>query len=140
MSMSMKIYREISENFIRQMRNWALTNAGVVPNSCTISSCYRGGARDTYGDAAREPVLIGEAEDVNAALNQLPLRYRHAVSLFWQYEGRPMIWLAGRCGRIDWRTYESRVLHGHELLAAELARQSEKVNRYRESALRLLAT
>lgn len=139
--MSAKIYAAMSGNFTRQMRNWALTCAGVVPMSYTISSCYQGGARDTYGESNRTPVLIGEAEDINTALNQLPLRYRLAVSLFWQYEGRPLAWFARRSGNgVDWRTFESRVMRGHELLRAELARQSDKVARYRATVLALQIT
>lgn len=132
--MSAKIYRAISENFTRQMRNWALTTAGVVPTNYLISSCYDPAARDTYGDSQPQPVLLGEAEDVNNALLQLPLRYRQAVSLFWQYEDRPLAWF-GRRLAIDWRTFEARVMHGHELLKAELARQAEKVAAYREAVM-----
>lgn len=134
--MSAKIYKAISESFTRKMRNWALTTAGVVPTSYIISSCYRLGPRDTYGNAETQPVLIGESEDVNHALLQLPLRYRQAVSLFWQYEKRPLAWF-GRRLAIDWRTYETRVVHGHELLKAELARQAEKVSEYRAAAMRI---
>ncbi|SEN71514.1 hypothetical protein SAMN05216404_106170 [Nitrosospira multiformis] len=133
--MSAKIYNAVSENFIRQMRNWALTTAGVVSSNYLISSCYDPAPRDTYGDGQRQPVLMGEAEDVNNALLQLPLRYRQAVSLFWQYEDRPLAWF-GRRLMIDWRTFEVRVMHGHELLRSELAKQAEKVAIYREAAMR----
>lgn len=132
--MSVKIYNAIPEHFIRMMRNWALTTAGVVPTNYLISSCYDQAAHDTYGDSQPQPVLIGEAEDVNNALLQLPLRYRQAVSLFWQYEDRPLAWF-GRRLAIDWRTFEARVMHGHELLKAELAKQAEKVAAYREAAM-----
>lgn len=139
--MSVKIYGDMTEHFRRKMRNWAMANAGVTPMSYLISSCYRPGVRDTYGDSSREPILIGEAEDVNAAMHHIPLRYRLAVTLFWQYEGRPLVWFARRCGEgVDWRTFESRVIRGHELLMAELARQADKVSRYRESAMRAHAT
>jgi hypothetical protein len=119
------------------MRNWALTTSGVVPMSYAMSSCYGISAKDTYGDGG-EPILIGEAEDINAALAKMPLRYRIAVMLFWQYEGRPLAWFARRCGDgVDWRTFERRVAHGHDLLKAEIARQHEKVERYREAIRKL---
>jgi len=136
---SAKIYKAISENFTRQMRNWALTTAGIVPTNYLISSCYRRKLGDTYGNSQQEPVMIGEAENVNSALMELPLRYRQAVSLFWQNEGRPLAWF-GRRLAIDWRTYESRVMDGHELLKGELARQAEKVNQYRAAVSRMLTT
>lgn len=72
------------------------------------------------------PLLIGEAEDTGAALSKLPNRYKQAVSLFWQYEGRPLAWFARRCGEgVDWRTYEKRIIQGHELLKSEIARQHQ---------------
>lgn len=133
--MSRKIYSAVSENFIRQMRNWALTNAGCAGEQRVISSIYGGKRWGTYGDAPA-PILIGEAEDVNHALLVVPIRYRQAVQLFWQYEGRPLTWFAYRSGvGVDYRTFEARVIKGHELLKAELARQAEQVARYRASAL-----
>lgn len=130
-----KIYKAVSENFVRQMRNWALTNSGVSIGECLISSCYKLGGGDRYPES-REPVLIGEAEDVGTALSKLPNRYKQAVSLFWQYEGRPMVWFARRCGEgVDWRTYERWVIDGHELLKAELARQADQGRRYRNAIM-----
>jgi hypothetical protein len=132
-----RIYKAVSENFIRQMRNWALTTAGVIPMSYAMSSCYGISAKDTYGDGG-EPILIGEAEDINVALLTMPLRFRIAVMLFWQYEGRPLAWFARRCGDgVDWRTFERRVVHGHELLKAAIARQHEKMEHYREALRKL---
>jgi hypothetical protein len=125
----------MSENLVRQMRNWARTTAGIVAYGYTISSCYSGAIRDTY-DGPREPLLIGESEDVNAGLLKVPLRYRSAVSMFWQYEGRPLVWLARRCGEgVDWRTFERRVIQGHDVLKGELMRNTERVERYRIAAL-----
>jgi hypothetical protein len=132
-----RIYKAVSENFVRQMRNWALTTAGVVPMSYAMSSCYGISAGDTYGESG-EPVLLGEAEDVNVALAKLPLRYRTAVMMFWQYEGRPLAWFARRCGDgVDWRTFEKRMMHGHGLLIAEIARNHEKVELYREAVRKI---
>lgn len=129
--MSRKIYSALTEQFIRRMRNWALTNAGCAGEQRVISSIYHGENWDTYGDAPM-PVLIGEAEDVSNALVTIRVRYRQAVSLFWQYEGRPLTWFASRSGQgVDYRTFETRVMHGHELLKAELMRQREKVESYR---------
>ena len=123
--MSSKIYAELNHDFIRRMRNWALTNAGVgiYANTGDLSAIYRlGGMR---GRTA-VPVLIGEAEDTSRALNGIPARYRQAVMWFWQFEGRPLCWFARRSGEgVDYRTYEARVLKGHTLLRAELSRARE---------------
>lgn len=129
--MSGKIYGAITEHFIRRMRNWALTHAGCIGAQRVISSAYLAGPRDTYDDAPA-PILRGEARDVDRALVELPIRYRQAVMLFWQYEGRPLAWFARRQGvGIDWRTFERRVIEGHERLQAELARQHATLERFR---------
>ena len=133
-----RIYKQLSDQFITRMRNWAWTNSGagqyVTSSMCAIVA----GAGDRYPEA-RMPLLIGEAEDTGAALSRLPNRYKQAVSLFWQYEGRPLAWFARRCGEgVDWRTFEKRVFRGHELLKGEIARQHDRVERY-QASIRALA-
>lgn len=126
--MSAKIMQQLSQHFIRQMRNWAMANAGTLDGS-VISSIYRGeGSGDGYGSSV--PIIQGEAIDTDFSLKQIPVRYRSEVMLFWQYEGRPLTWLARRCA-VDFRTYEKRVAQGHEMLIAELAKQSEKMRNVR---------
>lgn len=133
--MSEKIYGVLPQTFIIRMRNWALTNAGVDIGYVT-SRMYALGVQDTYGQV-RPPILIGEAEDTGRALSKLPARYQQAVSLFWQYEGRSLAWFAMRSGQgVDYRTYQARVIEGHERLRVELARQAEETRRYKESARR----
>ena len=133
--MSQKIFKELSEQFVMRMRNWAWTNAGGGQR--LTSSMYVAAGGDRYPES-KIPLLTGEAEDTGIALSQLPNRYKQAVSLFWQYEGRPLTWFAMRSGQgVDWRTYEKRVIHGHELLKAEIARQHEKVNAYRATIKKL---
>lgn len=115
--------------------NWARANAGIgVYASTSAFNLMRGG-----GYAASVPVLIGEAEDTSAALTELPIRYQQAVMLFWQFEGaRPLCWLARRCGQgVDYRTYEARVIKGHELLRAEIALQHERIEAYKVAVSRL---
>lgn len=132
-----KVYQAISEHFIRQMRNWALTCAGVGGTERVISSIYLASGGDSYGQS-HEPVLIGEAEDVNKALGRVPTRYKQAVSLFWQFEGRTTSWLANRCGGgVDWHTYQDRVIHGHELVRIELWKDHAKAEEYRELVRKL---
>lgn len=135
--MSNKIYAALTYQFTLRMRNWAWTNSGGQVGYA-MSHVYAMGVRGSYGQA-RTPLLTGEAEDTSRALAALPVRYRQAVSLFWQYEGRPLSWFALRSGTgVDYRTFEKRVMHGHELLRAELAKQAEQTKRYRAAARRML--
>lgn len=125
-----KIYSRLTTAFIIRMRNWAWTNAGAgqyVPSTlCGIA------LGDSYGEA-RTPLLIGEAEDTGRALDDVPARYRQAVMLFWQYEGRELKWFARRLGQgVDYRTFERRVIEGHDLLRCALARRREQTERYQE--------
>lgn len=121
--MSTKVYAELTEDFIRRMRNWALTDAGVglYASAGTLSAIYRLG---TVRGKAPIPVLIGEAADTSRALNVIPARYRQAVMWFWQYEGRPLSWFAMRRD-IDYRTFEVWVMKGHEALKTELGHARE---------------
>lgn len=99
-----RIYKQLSDQFIMRMRNCAWTNSGAGQRLTSSMYAIAGGTR--YPESSM-PLLIGEAEDTSAALSKLPNRYKQAVSLFWQYEGRPLVWFARRCGEgVDWRTYE----------------------------------
>ena len=124
------IYKAVPEHFVMRMRNWAWTNAGggqYVPSSlCALISAR--------SDSGTQPTLIGEAEDTGRALAELPVRYRQAVALFWQFEGHPLAWFARRSGvGVDPRTFQKRVMLGHEMLRAVLARHAERAREYREA-------
>lgn len=137
--MCQKIYEVLPYEFILRMRNWALSNAGVEVVYVT-SKAYGLGARDTYGYIRPPMVRLGDADDTGRALSKLPARYQQAVSLYWQYEGRSLDWFASRSGvGVDYRTYQRRVITGHELLRAEITRHSEQVERYRQAARRSTA-
>lgn len=130
--MSERIYAAVPEHFIRRMRNWAYASADDAQDY-TVSRIYSLGSGVRYPES-RVPLLIGEAEDTSRALSLLPIRYRQAVSLFWQYEDRPLSWFAMRSGTgVDGRIFEQRVIDGHQLLQAELVRQAEQIKRYREA-------
>lgn len=135
-TMSGRIYAALSEAFIYRMRNWAAANSGA--GVYLTSSVFTMMKSDSRGDRSRAPVQIGEAEDTGNALAQLPVDYRQAVSLFWQFEGRPLAFLARRCGGIDYRTYERRVMAGHEALRKEVIRRHEVYLAYRAGAQRVL--
>jgi len=131
--MTNKVYSELSEGFIIRMRNWARSNSGVGYDS-VISGIYQdigGGSSDGY--TSRAPITLGEAEDTSKALGKLQIRYRQAVELFWQYEGRSLEWFGKRTGTTR-QTYTINVMHGHQLLVSELARMHDQANRYREAA------
>jgi hypothetical protein len=127
--MSAKVYAALTDDFIRRMRNWAQTNAGV--GIYAMSAAYS--LARIRGGETPMPVLIGESEDTSRALDAIPARYRQAVMWFWQFEGRPLCWFARRSGEgVDYRTYEARVLKGHELLKAELYRAREAAEQVRK--------
>lgn len=123
-----KIYQQLSEHFIRQMRNWARWQAGADGAYSIISSIYRGERLGDSYDGAPIPILSGEATDTQDALCKLPIRYQAALTLFWCWEGQPMTSLARRCA-IDYRTFEKRVIEGHEKLKTELAVSSQKFHK-----------
>jgi len=82
--------------------------------------------------------LTANAKTIERTLDTLPVRYRQAVSLFWQHQGKPLTWFAQRSGQgVDYRTYERRVLEGHARLRAELAKQAEQVRQGRQDARRM---
>lgn len=112
---------ELHADFQRRMVNWARWKLGGVATA-EISSVYS----DSTGGGYREapiPLLHGEAEDTEAALNAIPERYRYAVQQVWVYLGRPSAWHA-RLRGIDYRTWDVWVRRGHQMLQEELARRA----------------
>ncbi len=133
--MSKKIYQDLPADFIRQMENWAWVNAGAGGYE---SSCVQRIRASKGSGSYTSAPLIANAKAIERALDNLPVRYRQAVSLFWQYPGKPLKWFAQRSGKgVDYRTYERRVLEGHERLRAELAKQAEQVRRCRQDTRRM---
>lgn len=128
--MSDKIYQAISEDFIRRMRNWAKSGAGLIRSNGRISSIYSqvlpGGYRHGSFDP---PVLMGEASDVDMALLAVPIRYRQAVQQFWRNEGRSLRWHAGHCRiGLNYETFEAWVIKGHARLQVEIYARSASLN------------
>lgn len=123
--MSDRIYAAITEDFIRRMRNWAKAGAGLLCSRGSISSIYRGGERVDRYASLEPPLLAGEADDTDAALLAVPIRYRQAVQQFWRFEGRPLRWHARRLRKdMSYHTFEAWVARGHECLIEELAARS----------------
>ena len=111
------IIKDLPEPFVRQMRNWVKT-ASSVGLYC-ISPAYEGmPGNPTYGP--RIPLSGKERTHLERAIESLPNRERLAVRLFWMYEGHDLVWLGNRM-RCDYRTAESRVRRGHELVRQRLA-------------------
>ena len=124
--MSERIYQAITEDFIRRMRNWAKAGAGLLRSGGgPISSIYAGGVRIDRYVSTEPPLLNGEADDTDAALLVVPIRYRQAVQQFWRYEGQSLRWQARRL-RLGMKhhTFEDWVIRGHKLLQTELAVRS----------------
>ena len=124
------IIKELPEDFIRKMRNWAMSKAGG--GQYAMSTVFAGmGCGDSY--TSHIPILNGEAYDVDNALATVDNRYRQAVMLFWQYEGRPIRWL-GRRLMVESRTVEDRIKQGHALLRDALATRTRRVHQYQAHA------
>lgn len=81
------------------------------------------------------PILHGEAEDTDRALKTIPIRYRRAVELYWIWgdQDAELTVLGKKCA-VDYRTFGNRVIDGHRLLLAELARDSEAWRMQREKS------
>ncbi|HKQ24112.1 MAG TPA: hypothetical protein VJT81_06685 [Burkholderiales bacterium] len=123
------IIKELPDSFVRQMRNWVLTCSCV--GMYAISPAYEGMPNTgTYGP--RTPSSGGEISDLEWALLTVPIRYRQAVMLFWQYEGNDLVWM-GRRLSCDFRAVERRVREGHDRLRQELARREARRERQMES-------
>ena len=111
-----QIIEALPEHFMRLMRNWVRAKSGGV--GFAVSGAYSGIAPDSY-DGPSIPILMGEAADVDRALERVPLRERAAVMVFWQFEGRSLPWF-GRRLNLDYRTAQARIMKGHELVQCEL--------------------
>lgn len=116
-----EIMGALPEDFMRRMRNWARAKCGDSMGFAQVNWDAAGSGRGE----TRSPILSGEAEDTDRALQTLPARYRRAVELFWAWETQELAVLARRCGGIDYRTYAARVMEGHDLVRAALSRQTE---------------
>ena len=122
------VLAELDEAFIRRMRNWALGRCGSSMGFAQVDWDIKGSSG--YAEA-HMPVMTGEADDTDRALQTLPTRYRRAVELFWAWEQTELTVLAQKCGGIDYRTYVVRVKEGHAQLRAELSRRAEAARQER---------
>jgi len=125
------IIRELPDDFVRQMRNWATTGSNV--GMYTISPAYEG------MPSSRVPGSVilanyGEISHVERAIDALQNRERLAVRLFWMYEGQDLVWLGRRLG-CDYRVVESRVRRGHERMRQDLAILEAAYERQRDRRL-----
>lgn len=112
------IMRALPDDFVRRMRNWARFKTGSSLGYATVD--LENGTAGGYREA-RIPILSGEGEDTDRALQTLDVRYRRAVELWWAWEDTEITVLARRCGGIDKKTYAKRVMDGHVFLRGELA-------------------
>ncbi len=129
------IMAALDEHFVRLMRNWAMSDSRG--GSYAMTSAYSGMQPDSGYAEASVPILNGEAEDVEAALVFVPIGFRMPVRVFWAFEGLGLPALARRCA-MNYRTYKDRVMRGHVMLRAELARQRELRERVRAESLERL--
>lgn len=91
-----------------------------------MTTAYAGSAPTSgYWDSPM-PYLIGESQDTDRGLQDVPNRYRQAVRKFWMYEGRSLQWIGAQLASppLDYRTVESWLSRGHTLHQAALRRLS----------------
>ena len=122
--MSESIYAELTEDFIRRMRNWIKARDLSLTSSSWpgLGTVY--GRCDGSGYTEIPPgLLYGEARDTQVAVRALPARYEYAVTQFWKYEGMSLREHARR-RKIDDKTFAAWVIEGHEHLKAELAKRT----------------
>lgn len=74
------IMAELPEDLVRRMRNWARAKAGCSGAYAQVS--FEPVATGGYREAPM-PILGGEADDTDRALQTLDARHRQAVELFW---------------------------------------------------------
>ena len=122
------VLAELDDAFVRRMRNWALGRCGSSMGFAQVDWDIKGSSG--YAEA-HMPVMTGEADDTDRALQTLPTRYRRAVELFWAWEQTELTVLAKKCDGIDYRTYVVRVKEGHAQLRAELSRRAEAARQQR---------
>lgn len=121
--MSEKIYAAVDEEFQRRMRNWARATSGLLGDlGIAFTSAYRGFRYDRAPEAEM-PTLMGDADDVNLCLQQLPPRFRQAVELFWRNEGASLRKVAAQCRPVD---RPGKALTEDELMMSRLAQKSGK--------------
>ena len=77
--------------------------------------------------------IVGNMLAPDKALATLPMRFRRAVELYWIWgdEDAELSVLGRKCA-VDYRTFGARVIEGHALLKAELARAAEAWRQHRE--------
>lgn len=134
-----KILAQLDEHFVRLMRNWALVTVG---NSAAVAftGAYDGMAGDGYGTSGI-PVLLGEARNVDEAMQLIDQRYRRAVFLFWTREGESLPRLAARIRPLmDYRTAQTWIVYGHEELRAQLRMLRARTHRLHMEASRLYSS
>lgn len=117
----------LPDDFVRRMRNWAQYKIGSSIGYAAVH--LENGSAGGYREASI-PILRGEGEDTDNAIQTLDVRYRIAVELWWAWENTEITVLARRCGGIDKRTYAKRVMAGHDQIRAELARAHDAYKRH----------
>jgi len=123
MSTTEEIIRALPVDFVRRMRNWARANAGLGIDGVRAVDFDVEYGWSGYREATI-PTSDGEAVDTDSALALVPVRYRQAVALFWQYEGNSLRWF-GRRSRVHRETFEQWLQIGHDRLNCELRRRAE---------------
>lgn len=138
--MSDKIKDALNADFIARLQDWArgrevATSASSWPSDGPIGGIGSGSKFHTH----RIPPMLGRVHDTDMAIGCLPNRYRQAVQQFWMFEGLSLR-EHGRRRQIDYHTFETWVLKGHELLKCQFAVRNGHWARAKAAARSMLVT
>lgn len=133
------IIMNLPEDYVRRMRNWARAPGEA---SYAMTSAYEGLTASSGYAEAPMPVLIGESQDTDRALQEVPNKYRQAVRKFWMYEGRSLHWLACqlRSPPLDYRTVESWLDIGHQAHMAAIRKLTAQYHATMHANIHAMAT
>jgi hypothetical protein len=120
------IFAQLPEDFVRRMRNWSASlGGGSVTTSSMLWNNIGSGSFES-----RIPVLMGEADDTDAAVRHLPQRHQEVVTVFWRYNTHDLEWMSRSTPRLRlWKiypaTFRAWLDKGHAELQVAFIRSAE---------------
>jgi hypothetical protein len=117
--------KEWSAHIVRLLENWAMWHAGG--NGSSARSPFPAYNLAAPGPRAGNviPVLNGEAEDVDAVLRVLPVRFQQPLRMYYCWPGRSDRSKANSCACCV-NTYKTRLDQAHDLFARAWYARAEK--------------
>lgn len=134
---STRILDGLDQHLIRLMRNWAMASSGGGEH-WAMTGAYEGLlGGDAYTSSM--PVMMGEAQDVDACIVHLIMPDRLAVSCHWLYEGRSTVWMGRKIG-CSHHTFVARCRSGHDVLQVALRVRKQRLAKVADEAKKYLTS